>query len=198
MENIKSSYILRLTPCIIFILLASCQNPTQQASVQKPYFDLISFFDEQISRLEKDSLVVMKTSSINGQTDEHQMDWTDWRREFALFLASDINKTSLIGKYAVDTTHILSGEDSGNVKIRYAAQDSAMHTRLLEVTLNNHHVKDIHIINKSSSFLSSFSEDLFYLPMKAYVIKTSTKNSFFGGNDFSVLGLITSKQRKYF
>ena len=59
-------------------------------------------------------------------------------------------------------------------------------------------VKEIHIINKTSSFLSSSSESLLYLPMKAYVIRTTTLNRFFGENDFSVLGQITTKEKKYF
>src|SRR6185436_6834671 len=136
MEIRKSSYILRLTSYVFFIFISSCQNPTQQALVQKPYFDLTSFFTEQINLLQKDSQVVMKTSAINAQTDEHQMNWTDWKREFALFLASDINKASLIGKYAVDTLHTLTGKDSGEVKIQYKARDSSLHTQLLEVTFN--------------------------------------------------------------
>ena len=84
---------------VLILPISSCQNPTQQASMQKPYFDLTSFFNEQINLLQKDSLVVMKTSAINGRSDQHQINWTDWKREFALFLASDINKTSLIGQY---------------------------------------------------------------------------------------------------
>src|ERR1041384_54412 len=89
--NSHWSYFLSLKSTIFFLLLASsCQNPTQKVSVQKPYFDLASFFNEEINRLQKDSLVVMKTSAINGKTDQHEMDWTDWKREFVLFLASDI------------------------------------------------------------------------------------------------------------
>ena len=86
----------------------------------------------------------------------------------------------------------------GSVKITYAAQDSAMRTRLLEVTFNSQKVKEIHIMNKTSSFLSSSSENLLYLPMRAYVIKTSTENRFFGGNDFSTMGQIVTKEKKYF
>jgi len=184
--------------CMVLMLASfSCkQAPTEVA--EKPYFDLTSFFTEQINLLQKDSQVVMKTSAINAQTDEHQMNWTDWKREFALFLASDINKASLIGKYAVDTLHNLTGKDSGDMKIQYLALDSSLHTRLLEVTLNRNEVKEIHIINKTSSFLSSSSENLFYIPMKAYMIRTSEQTRFFGGNDFSVMGEIMTKEKKYF
>jgi hypothetical protein len=185
------------TPLFLLILisvLTRCnQVPTEVA--QKPYFDIDSFFTDQINLLQNDSLVVMKTSAINGKTDQHQMNWTDWKREFALFLASDINKVSLIGKYMVDT---LPGKDSGDVKIRYSAQDSSMRTRLVEVTFNDHQPKVIYITNKTSGFLTSSSENLLYLPLKGYVIKTSTKNKFFGGNDFSAMGQITTKEKKYF
>src|SRR5580765_6594811 len=105
--------------CMLIVLASfSCKHAPTEVS-EKPYFDLTSFFTEQINLLQKDSQVVMKTSAINAQTDEHQMNWTDWKREFALFLASDINKASLVGKYAVDTLRTLTGKDSGDVKIQY-------------------------------------------------------------------------------
>jgi hypothetical protein len=84
------------------------------------------------------------------------------------------------------------------VRIQYLALDSSLHTRLLEVTLNTNEVKEIHIINKTSGFLSSSSENLLYLPMKAYIIRTSEQNRLFGGNDFSVMGEITTRGKKYF
>lgn len=182
---------------VIMLAFFSCTYaPTEVA--EKPYFDLTSFLTEQINLLQKDSLVVMKTSAINTKTEQHQMNWTDWKRELALFLASDINKASLIGKYAVDTLYTPGGTDNAEIRIQYKARDSSLHTRLLEVTLNAHEVKEIHIINKTSGFLSSASENLLYQPMKAYLIRTSEQNRFFGRNDFSVMGEITTKRKKYF
>jgi len=180
---------------MIFILSISfCKNPIQQASSPKPYFDLTTFFNEQISLLQKDSIVVMKTSIIDDKSDQHEMNWIDWKRELALFTASDINKASLIGKYTIDTIRI----DSTERKIRYSTIDSSVRTRLVEVTLKQSEVKQIYIVNKTSGYLSSSSESLLYQPMKAYIVKTSTINRFFGRNDFAMMGEITPKQRQYF
>lgn len=181
---------------LLFIILSSsCKNPEKQGVNEKPYFDLTSFFNGQITKLNHDSLIVIKTSAINGKTDEHRMNWTDWKREFVLFLESDINKSSLIGKYLIDT---LGENNSAGMKIRYQAIDSLLRTRLLEVSFRDQAVKEIYIINKTSGFLSSSSENLLYHPLELYIIKTATQNRLFGMNDFSVMGKITTKEKKYF
>ena len=193
MENRKSSYVLHLTSFGLLFMLSSCQPPSTNLS-QKPYFDLTSFFDQQIDQLQRDSLVVLKTSEINGNTDQHQMDWTDWKREFALFYGADINKGSLIGKYKIDSVKI----DSVKSQITYTATDISLRTRLLEVTYEKRVVEEIHIVNHASNFLSTTHEELYYQPLKNYVIKSGVSNRFFGDNDFSVLGQLTRKEKKYF
>lgn len=177
------------------ILFSSCENPSKQASFQKPYFDLTEFFNDQIKQLQKDSMIVVKTSAINTNTDEHTMPWADWKREFALFLASDINKSAFIGKYATDTI-----KNPDELLVRYSATDSSLRTKLLEVTwqLPEKSIKQIHIRNRSCDFLSTTSEELFYLPMNAYMIKSSRDMKFFSGTDYSLMGQIKSKDKKYF
>jgi hypothetical protein len=193
MENKTSSYVFRLSSFVLLIIFVSCQPPATNLS-QKPYFDLTSFFDQQIHQLQLDSLVVVKTSEINGNTDQHQMDWTDWKREFALFYAADINKGSLIGKYDIDSVKV----DSITLKVSYTATDISLRTRLLEVTYEKGAIEEVHIVNHVSNFLSTTDEELYYQPLKNYVIKSGVSNRFFGDNDFSVLGQINQKQKKYF
>jgi len=184
---------------IFQFLFSSCTNPSKEASLQKPYFDLTAFFSGQITQLEKDSMIVVKTSAINTNTDEHTMPWADWKREFALFIASDINKTAFIGKYVVDTV-LNPGGKTGELTVRYSATDSSLRTKLMEVTwlLPEKNVKQIHIINRSCNFLSTTHEELFYLPMKAYMIRSSQDMKFFSGTEYSLMGQIKSKEKNYF
>jgi len=185
-------YVLSLTSFILF-LSSSCQPPSSNLS-QNIYFNLPKYFDEQVKHLQNDSLSVMKTSEVNGNTDEHQMDWTDWKREFTLFYASDISKSSFAGKYKVDSVQL----NSSHKKISYVATDSSLRTKLLEISYSNDSLKEIHIINHTGNFLSTTDEELYYEPLKSYIIKSSVRNRFFGVNEFSILGQIVSKQKQYF
>jgi hypothetical protein len=192
-ELVEGFYLI-LTSLIIFTI-SSCQNSTQPIA-QKTYFDVPAFISEQITQLQNDSMIVIKTAEVNETTDQHQIDWTDWNRELTLFKNSDINKSAFIGKYLVDTLTV----DSNKKQIRYAATDSSLNTRLIEVTLNTkqNSVTELHIINITKDFISSTHEDLLFIPNKAYVIRSSQSMMFFGTNDLKVMGQITSKEKKYF
>ncbi|MEO6167840.1 MAG: hypothetical protein ABIO46_13220 [Chitinophagales bacterium] len=180
---------------LTLLIAVSCNTPPA-ASSQKLYFDLSGFFDQQVETLYKDSFIVLKTSSINNNTDQHEMPWTDWRKELALFYASDINKTALMGKYVIDTLMI----DSTEKKVTYQSTDSTLRTRLLEITysLPENAVQLLHISNQSYNIISSNREELYYEPVKTYIIKSTQKMKFFGENTFAVKGDIVQKQRAYF
>lgn len=175
------------------LVLFSCRPPASKQE-KKSYFDLTGFFNEQVRQLNNDSLIVIKTSVLNSQSDVHQVNWTDWKKEFTLFFDSDINKGALTGKYRVDSMRI----DSGTTKTVYAALDSALRTKIMEITYTDGRVEEVHIINRTKNFLTTTSEELYYFPMKTYVIKSSVQNRFFGVNEFSVLGKITARERQYF
>src|SRR5215831_9214944 len=154
---------------LLITSLVSCSAPELHLS-QQPYFDVPGFFEDQVNQLYRDSLIVIKTSEINGTSDMHQMPWTDWKKEFSLFYASDINKSAFMGKYDIDTTQNPSG-DSLAIMISYKANDPELRTRLLEVVKDKRTgaVTSIHIINDVSNFLSASHEELFYEPLRGYV-----------------------------
>ena len=180
---------------IFCLLLSSCIDNPEKISTQKKYFDLEGFFDQQVAQLYEDSLIVIKTSAINGKTDQHEMAWTDWKKELALFYGSDINKASYIGKYTEDTTFT-----NDKIIISYKATDRALRTRSIEIALDSNasDVQLIHIVNESSNFLSSTHEELYYEPFKSYIIRSTQKLLLFGGNTFGVKGDIVRKEKKYF
>lgn len=175
------------------LFLSSCSPPASELSA-KLYFDLPAYFSTQVAQLYGDSLAVIKTSVINNKTEQHRMQWTDWGKEFTLFTSSDINKPSMSGKYLVDTAQT----DSAETLISFTAKDLSLRTRLVEITYRNDSIGQIHVVNHESTFLSTTHEELYYLPMNSYVIKSEVKNRLFGTNQFSVLGEITTRQMQYF
>ncbi|MCZ8134564.1 MAG: hypothetical protein O9252_03565, partial [Algoriphagus sp.] len=92
-----------------------------------PYFDVKSFLDLEVSKL--DSMTVIKTSMINGeeQTEEVVYSIQDWKEEFDYFYQADINIPSLASSYSTETIsdyllHRLLPDSKGKVKeikIRY-------------------------------------------------------------------------------
>ncbi len=179
----------------IGFLIISCNNPKTDSG-QKNYFDLTAFLDMEVNRLYKDSFVVVKTTSINNSMDQHEMPWTDWRKEFALFYGSDINKAAYAGKYTVDTLHI----DSLQRKVVYNSTDSALRTRLLEVTysLPEQEVTLVHIRNYAHNAIITNSEELYFEPGTTYIIKTNRKLAIFGETAFAVKGDLVKKKYDYF
>lgn len=196
-NNFRGAYFIMriILTSMIFYSLSCTKNPANLIG-QKPYFDLTGYFDDQISRLYADSFIIIKTANINGKTDQHTMPWTDWRKELALFYASDINKSSFIGKYMIDTAIL----DNREKKISYKAIDLDLRTNLIEVTLSSHDnsIIRLHIVNKSDHFLSSNKEELYYEPLKSYIVKSTQQMKLFGNDSYSVKGDIVNKHRQYF
>jgi hypothetical protein len=114
----------------VFLLGAvlSCAPTKEEPALEKlPYFDLKSFINLELSKIEGDS--VLKTSEINGEEQVIDLRYTskEWKEEFAAFYEADINVPSLATAYGTRTTpdqliHELLPESKGKVKeiaIRY-------------------------------------------------------------------------------
>jgi hypothetical protein len=113
----------------LFIWTAfSCAPSAKEGKLEKlPYFDVKSFLDLEVSKL--DSMTVIKTSMINGeeQTEEVVYSIQDWKEEFDYFYQADINIPSLASSYSTETIsdyllHRLLPDSKGKVKeikIRY-------------------------------------------------------------------------------
>lgn len=113
---------------LLFGTLFSCSPNVEQPVLEKlPYFDLKSFINLELSKIEGDS--VLKTSQINGEEQVVDLLYTpeQWQEEFAAFYQADINVPSLATSYTTRTTpdqliHELLPDSKGKVKelsIRY-------------------------------------------------------------------------------
>jgi hypothetical protein len=121
--------ILKFSLLGLFIWAAfSCTSSNQETKLEKlPYFDVKSFLDLEISKL--DSMTVIKNSIINGEehTEEVVYSIQDWKEEFDYFYQADLNIPSLASSYSTETksdylVHELLPDAKGKVKeitIRY-------------------------------------------------------------------------------
>lgn len=113
---------------LLFGMAIGCSPKTEEPAMDKlPYFDLKSFINLELSKIEGDS--VLKTSVINGEEQVADLVYSseDWKEEFAAFYEADINVPALASAYSTRTTpdqliHELLPEAKGKVKelsIRY-------------------------------------------------------------------------------
>ena len=113
---------------LLFGMVLGCSPTTEGPALEKlPYFDLKSFINLELSKIEGDS--VLKTSEINGEEQVVDLNYTskEWKEEFSAFYEADINVPSLASSYSTRTTpdqliHELLPEAKGKVKeltIRY-------------------------------------------------------------------------------
>jgi hypothetical protein len=81
---------------LLFGIVIGCSPNKEELNMEKlPYFDLKSFINLELSKIEGDS--VLKTSEINGEEQVVDLNYTskEWKEEFAAFYQADINVPSL-------------------------------------------------------------------------------------------------------
>jgi hypothetical protein len=175
-----------------FILLGavlSCSPTKEEPALEKlPYFDLKSFINLELSKIEGDS--VLKTSEINGEEQlvDLQYDSAQWKEEFAAFYEADINVPSLASSYSTRTTpdqliHELLPEAKGKVKeltIRYVQNYPAW------VTFK---IKDENLFYSSTTLGELFMNQATG-KIDQYKLETTQKVMFLSPTHIKISGLI--------
>jgi hypothetical protein len=175
-----------------FLLLGavlSCSPTKEEPALEKlPYFDLKSFINLELSKIEGDS--VLKTSEINGEEQlvDLQYDSAQWKEEFAAFYEADINVPSLASSYSTRTTpdqliHELLPEAKGKVKdltIRYVQNYPAW------VTFK---IKDENLFYSSTTLGELFMNQATG-KIDQYKLETTQKVMFLSPTHIKISGLI--------
>jgi len=175
-----------------FLLLINCNSVTssqQPAASSQHYFDLDSFFTQQIHLLDSIKPTVQKTVFLNGKKEEKELKEINWKEELSVFLESDINKLAWKDKYEVDT----SLKDDPNIYfyiIRFTAKDKNLKTQKITVNIikDIEQINSIHIKNVSENLLYSSITNLMFIPEKEYSIKTKQQIRFLKPDKYEVKG----------
>lgn len=156
----------------LVIVLSSCLGDSTVTVENQPFFDLKTYFSQEMEQL-KNIKKVIKKVDIDGVIEEKTMDSFDLEKELALFVDSDINKVAWLDKYTVDSlfnNNLLS-------QITYEAKENQLKTRRLTIHFGNELVDSIDIVRSSSSLVAKLEQHLKYIPSKGYSIKSSQKTS---------------------
>lgn len=169
--------------------ILSCAPTKEEPALEKlPYFDLKSFINLELSKIEGDS--VLKTSEINGEEQlvDLQYDSAQWKEEFAAFYEADINVPSLASSYSTRTTpdqliHELLPAAKGKVKdltIRYVQNYPAW------VTFK---IKDENLFYSSTTLGELFMNQATG-KIDQYKLETTQKVMFLSPTHIKISGLI--------
>lgn len=91
---------------ISFVLLVySCAEPPNEIKSVK-YFDIPAFFNEQAEILDASKPEITKVLYTNGKEETLRSKPDSWKDELSIFSGINLNKSSYIGKYQVDSTVI--------------------------------------------------------------------------------------------
>ena len=156
---------------IIFLLLLIGCTPDVVITDNQPFFDLKAFFESELPKLNQ-ARQVKKTITYDNRTDEKILATSNlnFEDELQIFINSDINRSAWVDKYDVDSTLNDLGQLS---QISYTVNDPKLKTQLLEISFENNQATKITIENKTGSYLSSSSQQLFYESGKGYKIASN-------------------------
>lgn len=152
--------------CSFFQCQSSISTATNQED--KVFFDLRTFFEQEIVRLKAENPKIKKEIEINGKREEQTQEEVDFEKELAIFMRADINKPAWREKYKIDSTMVADQL----TRLAYAAIDSSLKTRLLFIEFDQkEQVEKVFISNKTNSPLIQSEQQLTFEPAKGYRIE---------------------------
>jgi len=180
---------LNLLFALVLGTLVACSSSEERIQLEKlPYFDVKSFLDLELSKLE--GVEVTKTSRINGTESIVDTVYTveDWKEEFAVFYQADINLPSLATSYSTDAKydlliHELLPEEKGKVQ-------------QIVVRFNGNYPGSISFKMKEENiFFSSTTMGEFYInqftqKLDHYTIETTQKVMFLKPTNIKIQGIV--------
>ena len=113
--------------------LLSCETDPEEQDVEKKYFDLKGFIENQIVYLSEKKPMVSKVMQLDQKKESIKTDQIDWKKELELFIQSDINKSSYRNSYDVirsdSSTYEYKLRDSASLPVHYLKiiTDSVLH-----------------------------------------------------------------------
>lgn len=159
-----------LTVAVLFVFGCAEMSPSETAAQlqQKKYFDLEGYFKNEVKRLDAQSNFT-KTTYLNGESEERQVEKIDFEKELVIFSDSDINRPAWSDKYEVDSVFNKKKE---LVQLNYEANDEKLRTRQISIDVNGGVVSKIQIENATKTSVANTQQSLTYEPAKGYAIES--------------------------
>lgn len=157
---------------ILLFMVSGCKNDYQSFKNQRDdikYFDLIGFIQKQMESMNSNPDLCKKLVSVNGATEEKEINLNELEQELKTFLDADINKPAWSDKYSIDSI-----VENGVLKeLRYLAADNKLKTKELIVSFSqDSKVSEIFVKREVKSVIADTYNDMYLWPGKGYEINT--------------------------
>lgn len=183
-SNRVSTYAVCAVYTLLLLPLWACDDTsdtlTAPGAAPNNYFSLANYFGQEADRLQQNNLQIVKTVSRNGESEKKQIQVTDWRDEFALFIDADINKPAWQNSYRVDST---------GSSLTYTSIDPKLRTKEVRVEKSDTGtVTHIQVTNHVSNMLYQTDEQLDYYADSLYRINKQQKVRVIGESQYTIVG----------
>ncbi len=172
---------------IAFLLccIGCSEQGAQNVASAERFFSLKNYFTQEAHRLQTAAQQLNKTATLNGETESKQLSDVDWKRELHLFIQSDINKSSWLDKYVIDSV-----QENNFLKVIYQHQDPKLRTKNIELTFEPTQDKpqSIKIVNETSNPLYQTHEELYYQANQGFTINTTQHVTFLPSDSLHIMG----------
>ncbi len=164
---------MKLNSFLLFFLvvLLSCNTEDMQSDLaSSPYFNLAEYIDNQVTLLNQQGNPVRKVASLNGEVDDIILGSPDYAQLLKPLRDYDINKSSFIGSYDIDT---IQTEDA--ILVQYLSNNKKLAMKKAEYHYVDEELTGIKIWAGQSGLFSGSEEVLHYIPGKTLEIKKDSQ-----------------------
>jgi hypothetical protein len=175
--------------CILLSSIAvfqSCSSNTGNVEAIH-YFDIPSFFKSEVIRLEKTNAQVLKTVETNGESEQKNIRPKSWKDELSVFSSIDLNKSSFIGKYKVDSS--LSAEV---LHVSYVAIDNRLPIKSCSFSFIGNKLHSIQANKFDPSLVLTSEIKWRYVPDSGYSVIGSQQVKGFDPTNYSVSAIFAN------
>jgi hypothetical protein len=182
-------------PYLILILLVqaiiACEKPgLEETAASKAFFDLKSFAKSEVAAQSEAGTRLQKTIILNGKEEKALPAIVNWEDELKVFSVNDINKSSWVGKFVIDTVSLDQGQS-----ITYTSSDSKIPVKKLTVeTDSTQAVTRVIIETKQKNPLFTSSQVADYRPGTGYLISGKQKALILKEQTYSIRAVILPKE----
>jgi hypothetical protein len=184
----KYSYLILIL--LIPAIIACEKSGLQEAAAPKAFFDLKSFAKGEVVAQSEAGTRLQKTIILNGKEEVTMPAAVNWEDELQVFSSNDINKSSWVGKFSVDTVALDQGQS-----ITYTSSDSKIPVKKLIVeTDSTQAVTRVIIETKQKNPLFTSSQVADYRPGTGYLISGKQKALILKEQTYSIRAVILPKE----
>ncbi|MCY1513310.1 hypothetical protein D9M68_478000 [compost metagenome] len=162
------------------VLFGACSSEEPKpAIIRGSYFSLKTYIEKEAGQLNKQSVRVLKTVYINGDSEQKEVKIADFKKELGSFIDADINKSSWKDEFTVQST------DHQTI---YKTVKPNIPVKRIEISYELKKIKSIKILLSTTNLLYHAADTLYYESGKGYEIRKKQKINLFNEKRYKVMG----------